>query len=377
MANTQYTLRRSLFSSAKLVVVTTAFSGISLLGCAEMGIDLGDEPTQGAVVGGAMGAGLGAIIGSQTGSAGAGLAIGGLVGAGTGAAIGSSLQERNEAMRAQEEQLERQQQRIAANRRAIEQLQAGRDPRTAAVNRSFSSPATGSGRVGAALSPVETSGIGTDRRAALKAAPPMLKAAPITSAPRSAATVTERELIPSERSSTEAIPSRSFESPKIVEQARTGSLSVGVNSSGNSRVAGTTIKAERERIEVPVVPEEIERISVDPESEAVEKVAEELPKFGGESGAITAGLQTGPKDDDCLIADGELNLAAKAAASADKLFHQRKALRLCPNSARSHIAIAETYLSLGRRSDAEFELREALRIEPSNETAAAKLKEIG
>jgi hypothetical protein len=370
MTNTQYNKRRSFLNSGKLVVLATAFAGVSLLGCAEMGIDLGDEPTQGAVVGGAMGAGLGAIIGSQTGSAGAGLAIGGLVGAGTGAAIGSSLQERNEAMRAQEEQLERQQQRIAANRRAIEQLQAGRDPRTAALNRPFSSPATGSAQVDTAISRVETNGIGTDRRAALRAAP-------LTSSPRSAATVTERELIPSERSSTEATQSRSFESQKVVDQARTGSLSVGVNTSGDSRVAGSTIKAERERIEVPVVPEEIERLSVDQESEVGEKVAEELPKFGGESGAITAGLQTSPKDDDCLIADGELNLAAKAAASADKLFHQRKALRLCPNSARSHIAIAETYLSLGRRSDAEFELREALRIEPSNETAAAKLKEIG
>ncbi len=50
---------------------------------------------------------------------------------------------------------------------------------------------------------------------------------------------------------------------------------------------------------------------------------------------------------------------------ADKLFHFRRALRLCPDSADYHNGLGEVYLVLNRKNDAEFEFKEALRLNPS------------
>ena len=57
--------------------------------------------------------------------------------------------------------------------------------------------------------------------------------------------------------------------------------------------------------------------------------------------------------------------ADKVTDSSDKLFHVRRALRLCPNNAVSHAKLGDIYLSMNRKDDAKFEYQEALRLDPS------------
>lgn len=68
---------------------------------------------------------------------------------------------------------------------------------------------------------------------------------------------------------------------------------------------------------------------------------------------------------ECRQAEEEASRAESAAEVSDRLFHYRRALRLCPNSPAYHNALGEVYLSLNRSSDADYEFREALRVDPS------------
>ena len=62
-------------------------------GCESMGTAAQSKTTQGAVLGGLLGAGTGAIIGNQSDHAGAGTAIGGALGALGGGLIGHAMEE--------------------------------------------------------------------------------------------------------------------------------------------------------------------------------------------------------------------------------------------------------------------------------------------
>lgn len=70
--------------------------------------------------------------------------------------------------------------------------------------------------------------------------------------------------------------------------------------------------------------------------------------------------------EDCTRADVEMVSARKASESSDKLFHIRRALRLCPSEANNHYELAKVYKKLGRSEDAAFELKEALRLNPDH-----------
>ncbi|MBI1992449.1 MAG: hypothetical protein HYY90_01455 [Candidatus Omnitrophica bacterium] len=66
---------------------------VILSGCESMGTAAQSKTTQGAVLGGLLGAGTGAIIGNQSDHAGAGTAIGAGLGALSGGLIGRALEE--------------------------------------------------------------------------------------------------------------------------------------------------------------------------------------------------------------------------------------------------------------------------------------------
>ncbi len=76
-------------TSAVILAVLAA----GLAGCESMGTAAQSKTTQGAVLGGLIGAGTGAIVGNQSDHAGAGTAIGAGLGALSGAAIGHALEE--------------------------------------------------------------------------------------------------------------------------------------------------------------------------------------------------------------------------------------------------------------------------------------------
>ena len=82
--------------------VVIGMCALALAGCESMGTAAQSKSTQGAVLGGLVGAGTGAIIGNQSDHAGAGTAIGAGLGALTGGLIGHAM-EQNE-QKAQQQQ---------------------------------------------------------------------------------------------------------------------------------------------------------------------------------------------------------------------------------------------------------------------------------
>ncbi len=79
---------------------------------------------------------------------------------------------------------------------------------------------------------------------------------------------------------------------------------------------------------------------------------------------------------ECQQAAGEVRQAAAAAEHADRLFHYRRALRLCPEDASLHAGLADVYLRLNRKEDAQFEFQEALRLNPELRSARDGLARI-
>ncbi len=82
---------------------------VALAGCEGMQTASQSKTTQGAVLGGLIGAGTGAIVGNQSDHAGAGTAIGAAVGALSGGLVGSALE-------AQENKAQQQQTPVATAR---------------------------------------------------------------------------------------------------------------------------------------------------------------------------------------------------------------------------------------------------------------------
>ena len=77
----------------QMLVVGLAMAALALSGCESMGTAAQSKTTQGAVLGGLLGAGTGAIVGNQSDHAGAGTAIGAGLGALGGAMVGHALEE--------------------------------------------------------------------------------------------------------------------------------------------------------------------------------------------------------------------------------------------------------------------------------------------
>jgi hypothetical protein len=61
---------------------------------------------------------------------------------------------------------------------------------------------------------------------------------------------------------------------------------------------------------------------------------------------------------------------------AEKLFHLKRALRLCPSEPQYHVALASVYRTMGNDADAAFEYHEALSLDPDFEAASIGLKEL-
>jgi Flp pilus assembly protein TadD len=96
--------------------------------------------------------------------------------------------------------------------------------------------------------------------------------------------------------------------------------------------------------------------------------------------AEASGLATlsdkSPNTVECQQAAEEEANADRATEPSQQLFHLRRALRLCPEDARFHVALGKTYASMKRDEDASFEFREALRIDSSYAPALQALEEL-
>ena len=111
---------------------------------------------------------------------------------------------------------------------------------------------------------------------------------------------------------------------------------------------------------------------------------ERIFDHNGDSARKTSGLQEQVQtaksgaakyqSSECAAAEREVKSAQAAAEAADRLFHYRRALRLCPDSPVYHNGLGELYLSLNRNKDAQFEFEEALRLDPSFGIAQDNIK---
>ena len=86
-----------------------------------------------------------------------------------------------------------------------------------------------------------------------------------------------------------------------------------------------------------------------------------------------SGRYAGQGSTECMQADDEAKSALSMSSASDKLLHLRRALRLCPGRAALHVSLGRVYLGLSRRADAEFEFKEALRLDPASEAAKSSL----
>lgn len=78
----------------------------------------------------------------------------------------------------------------------------------------------------------------------------------------------------------------------------------------------------------------------------------------------------------CQQAQEELSQSGASSESSEKLYHLRRALRLCPENPAFHHELGKVYLTLKRPADAEYEFKQALSVDPSFKPAQRSLNDL-
>ena len=316
-------MKRSLSSSQ--VFIITAVATLAMAGCT--------KPKQttaiGSVAGGAIGAGLGAIVGNQTGNAGSGVAIGAVAGAATGALIGNALQAQQEKVDSQRETVQRQDQAIRAQRSEIEELR-----------RMQSDTGYSSGR-----SQNISAYLVEQKRLQLQKRGP---------APRGQSNTSDYTPPPLAMKSSEPLARYESKTPPLSAEPKKVKASTPVGKWIEEKDLASKASTAAEEVKTEV---NAEAVAVKEETTA--KVAEAAPAKSG-----------------CEEGKEARDAAANASDDSDKLFHLRKALRLCPNSAETHYDLGKAYLRMDRAADANYEFKQALSIDPAFKAAQDSLKEL-
>lgn len=279
--------------------------------------DPGETTGVAASTGGVIGAGLGAIVGNQTGNAGSGLVIGAIAGAAAGGLIGNAIEEQQKAISSYDERMQRQHQAISMQRSEMREL------------RQFGQDIDGS--AGPAGYVNKGDYMGSDRHLGARQ-PVGIKSASLRA-----------ELKPAES------PQRGR-----IENVKP-SLPATVVVDGASLDEGA-----------PIAGNEQQWVAV--ESDA-SRAAHNWESASSQNLIKSTSFETV----ECKNARDEVQRAKTLSEAADKLFHYRRALRLCPNVAAFHNELGELYLSLDRAGDAEYEFAQALKIDPDYQPAQRNL----
>ena len=305
----------------------------------------------GTATGGAIGAGLGAIIGNQTGNPSTGLTIGAVAGAATGALISNAIQEQQETTRAQDEQLKRHEETLKAQRSELAQLRN--------VQSDTGSPSAR--YVNAYL--VEQNRLRLQKRGPSPKGETVSRFTPPPLATRASSEPLARFNV-----RTSPVAERQLREPEIkkapVAAASAPQKKLIEEKDLASRAATTATATKAELAKAPTEAKEV-----------VEKTITE-PTQAKEEPQSEAKVVEQSDSNECAEAAKEREAGVAASEESEKLLHLKKALRLCPNSPETHHAMGTTYLSAGRVSDASFEFKEALKLNPSFEPAKESLKEL-
>lgn len=306
-----------------------------------------------AAAGGAIGAGLGAIVGNQVGSTGAGIAIGAAGGAAAGAAIGNALEAQDKKLVAQSEVLKRRDEAIHAQRTEINELRKMNQdaPASSSAGDSYAWNGSTDGSGVRHASPEEIAAARQKMRQGGGAATTVSYAPSIAAAPEARAQMNSRTIAaaPSAVSAIQPAPSVGRPQPTL---RKTGSV------------------VERDLVTPPV-----QEIAADGSVTMVEEAPAPafVPAESAAPALSAASLATAPEGADCTAGQSEIKKAEQVSDTADKLFHLRRALRMCPQNADYHNQLGELYRHLGRSDDAKFEFQEALKINPGHKNATQNL----
>lgn len=296
-----------------------------------------------AAAGGAIGAGLGAIVGNQTGNAGSGVAIGAVAGAATGALIGNALQAQQEKLDSQKESIQRQDQAIRAQRSEIEELRRMQSDTgyTAARTQTVNAYLVEQKRM-----QLQKRGPSPKGEITSHYSPPPLPS-------RSTEPLARYSAKPTSHTAHEIAP------PPVLP-----------TTPKKAPVASLTSRGIEERDLASAAATQADEVTT-----KAEPVTEIEPKE--EPKAVPAKVvQNTTTPEGCEQGKEAREAAAKASDSSDKLFHLRKALRVCPNSAETHYDMGKVYLSMDRAADANYEFKQALSINPNYTAAQESLKEL-
>ena len=367
----------------------------------------GQTTAVGAAAGGVVGAGLGAIVGAQTGSTGAGIAIGAAAGAASGAMVGNALEAQEKANRTQDEAIERQEQLIAARGRELDEYRKVSDTGSSNRNAAGSSSLMGYSYPGSTLklSPEERARLQRGdrlldngmrgryhsevsrrpdttamRREVSRSTPPAPRMAsagagmvPSTTAKaptNTSKTIVEPKIDSSglkERDIVDVVPP----APDAKSDADLGSDFAAAATQDGFKSPSKELLAAKDSAAgamksvetIPAAPMDISEGAIaEPTDLTSAKMIDAAP-----SAAVS---------EECKKADAEVVKASESKEPADQLFHYRRALRLCPGKAEYHLGLGRVYQSLKRSSDAEFEFREALRLDPSLSAAKESLDKV-
>lgn len=331
---------------SKIIIIISLF----LSACTQPG----EKTAIGAATGGAIGAGLGAIVGNQTGSTEGGLAIGAVAGASTGAYIANAMEAQDKGIREQDEAIERQEQTIKAQRAQIEELRRGSDSRFASGDK-FGSSVNVAGKSfdtsKAAPGDLYLSPTGSNPKPYANASKPAFESygAVSGSSPRASSNLNDAAINP-------------VNEPKQIKPA----LEVEpISEAPISEVDSSKPLLETDLVASAPAP------AAEPVSNPVISNSELQPLNSAPSD--TAALSQAPNSQECKDADAEVRKADQASDAGDKLFHYRRALRLCPRDSKIHAAIGDLYLALGRKDDAVFEYEEGLKVDPNSASLKSKL----
>lgn len=302
----------------------------------------------GSATGGALGAGLGAIVGNQTGSTGGGIAIGAVAGAATGALIGNAIQAQQETAQKQDEALERQDRLIRAQRQELNELRTiqGDSPAAAPSRSSHRIPShqTLSPEAQRKLAQLERRGPNPSgvHSTSVAYAPPPLKA--------------------------NSEPLARYNAESAVKPVRT-------NPQPATRRTETTASLSKPK------PEAAQPKAQDPESQdtsSSNSIGETdiLEDSEAAEGSASLAQEPSASSSACSEASGEAQAAQAATETSQKLYHLRRAQRLCPNNGTFHADLGKVYLSMGRPSDARNEFNNALKLDPNLKAARDGLEEV-
>jgi hypothetical protein len=111
---------------------------------------------------------------------------------------------------------------------------------------------------------------------------------------------------------------------------------------------------------------------------AAKDVASATPTVGASDSAKALVGDSGGKSSsgECSQAAQEIEKSVQVSEPSEKLFHYRRALRLCPSDARYHINLGDHYRSLNRFADASFEYKEALALDPKSAVAKDRMEKL-